>query len=178
MNRADIPLILLLLLGGCLPSRPMYRDSGTVSSAIASPEPAAEACWYDSAIVCFRKKQYDAAETYFQKIIETYPQSDYAQQSAYMRGYLYTISDNPRKHYAKAKDYFEWFRRTYPKSRYISDSQSWISVITELEQCRIRNSAECDSVVHLNRQLREENRRLNLVIDELRKSVQRARESP
>ncbi len=97
-----------------------------------------EEALYDSAVACFRIKNYDRSESLFLKIMAEFPSSDYAQRAAYMNGYLYTVGDNSKKNYAAAKERFALFVKTYPKSRYTSDTRSWIAVIDELEQARRR----------------------------------------
>lgn len=157
-----------LTLWGCLASQPVYHKQGAKQTSAAV---ITEDALYDSAVVCFRNKNYGRSESLFLQIMAEYPASDYAQRAAYMNGYLYTIGDNPKKNYAAAKERFELFGKYYPKSRYISDSRSWISVIAELEQARAGGkTVSCDSLAAVNKQLQEEVRKLNFMIEQFREA--------
>ena len=153
-----------LLFWGCITSQPIYQNKIIQQSEIV----VSEQTMYDSAVYYFRQKQYDQSERMFSTIVNNYPKSDYAQRSAYMNGYLFTIGENPKKNYRLAKEKFEYFIKTYPKSRYRSDSQSWIGVISELEQTKINKELpDCDSLTVKNKLQQEEIKRLNFIIEQL-----------
>ncbi len=151
-----ILFVVPLLLWGCLTSQPVYHKQVLKQSSVSA---MTEEALYDSAIACFRIKNYERSESLFLKIMAEFPSSDYAQRAAYMNGYLYTVGDNSKKNYAAAKERFALFVKTYPKSRYTSDTRSWIAVIDELEQARaVGKAVSCDSLAVINKQLQEENR--------------------
>ena len=163
----EMLFLLTLFTWGCITSQPIYQAKTSQSGdAIAS-----EQALYDSAVYYFRQKQYSQSERLFVKITADYPAGEAAQKSAYMAGYLFTIADNPNKNYAAAKERFELFRKQFPKSRYRSDSESWIAVINELESLRTGvSSSDCDSVAANNKSMREEIKKLNIIIEQLQAS--------
>ncbi len=162
--RKEFLFIITLFTWSCIASQPIYQGKTTKTGETA----VTEQTLYDSAVHYFRQKQYGESERLFDRIVAEHPKSDLAQKSAYMCGYLYTVTDNPNKNYSAAKERFGFFIRQYPNSRYRSDSQSWFGIITELDKAESGSaSASCDSLAVKNKSLTEEIRRLNFIIEQL-----------
>ena len=163
----EMLFLLTLFTWGCITSQPIYQAKTSLSGDAITSEQAL----YDSAVFYFRQKQYSQSERLFVKITEDYPKSETAQKSAYMSAYLFTIPGNPAKNYQAAKERFSAFSKLYPQSRYRSDSESWIAVINELESPRSGVSgSDCDSVAANNKSMREEIKKLNVIIEQLQAS--------
>lgn len=167
-NLAKCILILIaVMLQACLTSSPIYHPPAKIGLSGADSAASPQAL-YDSAVYHVRLKQYEPAERLYTTLVTDYKKTHEAEKSAYMLGYLYTCSDNPRMNYAKAGELFESFLKNYPKSRYVSDSRSWITVIHKLKKFQ-SEQAICDSLRSENLRLNEEVRSLKQVLEELQK---------
>jgi outer membrane protein assembly factor BamD (BamD/ComL family) len=167
-------LLLLFLsvsfLESCLTSTPIYQ-SGKMET-VRTDSTVSPQVLYDSAVYYVRIRHYEPAERLYLGLTGDFQKTSEAEKSAYMLGYLYSCSDNPKMDYGKSKEYFSLFLKMYPKSRYVSDSKSWIAAITRLEQQQ-QALTVCDTLQTENQRLRDEIRSLKQVLEELQKINQK-----
>lgn len=165
-----------LLCFGCITPSPRFSVAPVVEEKATIETAVPDEGLYDSAVAHFKLKNFDSSEATFRLLIDSFPQSVNAEKAAYMLGYLYTCSENPKLNYTAARTEFENFIKKFPKSRYISDSKSWIKLIESYEALLKKGGVATgnnNALIDENKKLKAENLELKALVEKLQKIIEK-----
>lgn len=151
MKRSFYSFVLLAFFtGGCAGLLTGGREEPTVP-AIKSAE----------AKKLLQAHQYPESIAAFQKIIEEYPNSDWAANSIYNIATAYVSVENSNKDYAQALIHFEEFLFRYPQHERAAEAKSWRQVIKVILDAKKENERLLKNIEKLKQlDMRQEQKRL------------------
>jgi len=88
--------------------------------ALACSKKMGEKEYYDLATQYMTKEDWKQAESYFEKIVQEYPNGIYTSKAIFMIGF---INANYLKNYDKARKYYQMFIDKYPKHELADDAK-------------------------------------------------------
>lgn len=99
--------------------------------------------------------------TAFQKIIQEYPNSDWAANAIYSIATAFVSVQNPHKDYAQALTHFEDFLYQYPQHERATDAKNWRQAIKVVLDARKENERLLKNIEQLKQlDMRQEQKRL------------------
>ena len=105
--------------------------------------------------------KYPESVTAFQKIIEEYPNSDWAANSLYSIATACVSVENPRKDYAQALIHLEDFLSRYPQHERAADARNWRQAIKVIIDSKKENERLLKNIEKLKQlDMRQEQKRL------------------
>ncbi|MBD3223256.1 MAG: outer membrane protein assembly factor BamD [Caldithrix sp.] len=128
--------------------------------------------------------KYDQARQLLKQFITHHPDDPLVDDAEYRIAYLHVISDsgNPFLDYREAEKRFKHFEERYPESAYIQACNNWLYILNLYHDVlnenikRIDVQNEPSTIGQLrkqNKELKEENRRLQKALSDLEKVLQR-----
>ena len=147
-----LPVLLLLacLAGGCAGLFPSGQEELTVP-AIKSAE----------AKKLLNEYKYPESVAAYQKIIQEYPNSDWAANAIYTIATAFVSVQNPHKDYAQALTHFEDFLYQYPQHERATDAKNWRQAIKVILDARKDNERLLKNIEQLKQlDMRQEQKRL------------------
>jgi TPR repeat protein len=126
-----------------------------------------------------KQKQFHLAAKANKAIIESFPQTPWAEKALYNLGLIYIDSANPDKNYPQALKYFKEAYSSYPNGPLAQYSKSWIDILIiviaqEIELDRLGRyiyNKERETA-RLNYLIRERDKEINLIKKKLEKYKQ------
>jgi outer membrane protein assembly factor BamD (BamD/ComL family) len=91
------------------------------------------------AIKLLKDHKYPESVAAFQKIIEEYPNSDWAANAIYSIATVYVSVENSHKDYAQALIYFDNFLNQYPQHERAADAKNWRQAIKVIIDAKKEN---------------------------------------
>jgi len=108
-----------------------------------------------------KDRKYPESIAAFQKIIEEYPNSDWAANSIYSIATAYVSAENPHKDYAQALIHFERFLNLYPQHERAADARNWRQAIKVILDAKKENERLLKNIEKLKElDMRQEQKRL------------------
>lgn len=105
--------------------------------------------------------KYPESSTAFQKIIEEYPNSDWAANSIYSIATACVSVENPHKDYTQALIHFEAFLNRYPQHERAADARNWRQAIKVILDAKKENERLLMNIEKLKQlDMRQEQKRL------------------
>ncbi len=112
------------------------------------------------AVKYMKDYKYPESIAAFQKIIEEYPNSDWAANAVYGIATAHVSAENPRKDYAQALLNFEAFLRQYPKHARAADAKNWRQAIKVILNAQKENEHLLKNIEKLKQlDMRQEQKR-------------------
>lgn len=139
--------LLAFFAGGCAGLLTGGRENPSIKSAEATK--------------LQKDHKYTESVAAFQKIIEEYPNSDWAANSIYSIASAYVSAENPRKDYAQALIHFERFLNLYPQHERVPDARNWRQAIKVIIDGKKENERLLKNIEKLKElDMRQEQKRL------------------
>lgn len=113
------------------------------------------------AMKLLKDRKYPESVAAFQKIIEEYPNSDWAANSIYSIATAWVSVENPHKDYAQALIHFEEFLNQYPQHERATDAKNWRQAIKVIIDAKKENERLLKNIEKLKQlDMRQEQKRL------------------
>jgi outer membrane protein assembly factor BamD (BamD/ComL family) len=150
MRSISVLMIMAFFAGGCTGLLVGGREDQNVPAMMSA-----------EANKLMKDHKYPESVSVFQKIIEEYPNSDWAGNSLYSIAAAYVSVENPRKDYAQALIHFEDFLNRYPQHERAADARNWRQAIKVIIDAKKENERLLKNIEKLKQlDMRQEQKRL------------------
>jgi outer membrane protein assembly factor BamD (BamD/ComL family) len=107
-----------------------------------------------------KDRKYHESVAAFQKIIEEYPNSDWAANATYSIATAYVSAENTHKDYAQALIHFEEFIYQYPRHERAADARNWRQALKVIVDAKKENERLLKNIEKLKQlDMRQEQKR-------------------
>jgi len=105
--------------------------------------------------------KFPEAVSSFQKVVEEYPNSEWAANAIYGIATVFVSAQNPHKDYAQALTHFEDFLNQYPQHERAADAKNWRQAIKVILDAKKENERLLKNIEQLKElDMRQEQKRL------------------
>ncbi len=150
MRYLSMLMFIAFLAGGCAGLFPSGQDDLTAPGVMSA-----------EAKKMLNEYKYPEAVAAYQKIIQAYPNSEWAANAIFNIATAFVSVQNPQKDYAQALTHFEDFLYQYPQHERAADAKNWRQAIKVVLDAKKENERLLKNIEQLKQlDMRQEQKRL------------------